>query len=208
MRGMYWWDMPQLAEHNALDARRPLPDFYWTGETGMRCRAESVGQTRREAYAHHIQRLMVLGNFALIAGIDPKAISDWFLVVYFDAYEWVEMPNVISMSQFADNGAIASKPYAAGGAYINCMSVYCKRCRYDVKQKVGPDACPFNALYWDLLARNGQRLKGYSRMRNTYLTWNRFSDETRAAYRASAAASLATLEPAAPGWAREGPPAP
>lgn len=202
MRGMYWWDMPELAGRNALEATRPLPDFYWTGETDMRCLAESVGQTKREAYAHHIQRLMLLGNFALLAGIDPKAVSDWFLVVYFDAYEWVEMPNVIGMSQFADGGMIASKPYVGGGAYINRMSDYCGRCRYDVKRKTGPDACPFNALYWDFLARHEARLRGNSRMRNSYATWNRFSDEAKAAYRASADAFLATLEPAADGWAR------
>jgi deoxyribodipyrimidine photolyase-related protein len=202
MRGMYWWDMPQFAARNALEAHRPLPDFYWTGDTEMRCLKESVGQTSREAYAHHIQRLMVLGNFALIAGIDPKAISDWFLVVYFDAYEWVELPNVIGMSQFADGGVIASKPYASGGAYIDRMSDYCKRCRYDVKQKVGPDACPFNALYWDFLARHEARLRRNGRMRNMYVTWDRFTDETRAAYRASAEEFLATLEPAGDGWAK------
>jgi deoxyribodipyrimidine photolyase-related protein len=201
MRGMYWWDMPKFATRNALDATRPLPDFYWTGDTEMRCLRESVGQTRREAYAHHIQRLMVLGNFALLAGIDPNAISDWFLVVYFDAYEWVELPNVVGMSQFADGGVIASKPYASGGAYINRMSDYCKRCRYDVKQKTGPDACPFNALYWNFLDRHQARFRSNSRMRNTYVTWDRFSDQTRADYRASAAAFLDTLEPAGDGWA-------
>lgn len=202
IRGMYWWDMPKFAERNALGADRPLPEFYWTGETEMRCLSESVGQTKREAYAHHIQRLMVLGNFALLAGVSPQAISDWFLVVYFDAYEWVELPNVIGMSQFADDGMIASKPYAAGGAYINRMSDYCGRCRYDVKQKTGPDACPFNALYWDFLARHEKRLAGNMRMGNMYATWRRMSDGQRADYRASAAAFLDTLEPAAAGWAR------
>lgn len=202
IRGMYWWDMPTFAGRNALAADRPLPEFYWTGETEMRCLSESVGQTKREAYAHHIQRLMVLGNFALLAGVSPQAISDWFLVVYFDAYEWVELPNVIGMSQFADDGMIASKPYAAGGAYINRMSDYCKRCRYDVKQKTGPDACPFNALYWDFLARHEKRLAGNMRMGNMYATWRRMSDGQRADYRASAAAFLETLEPAAKGWAR------
>ncbi|QNE32124.1 cryptochrome/photolyase family protein [Sphingomonas sp. NBWT7] len=203
MRGMYWWDMPKFAGRNALKAKRPLPDFYWTGETEMRCLAQSVDQTRREAYAHHIQRLMVLGNFAMLAGVDPQAISDWFLVVYFDAYEWVEMPNVIGMSQFADGGMIASKPYAGSGAYIDRMSDYCGRCRYDVKQKTGPDACPFNALYWDFLARHEKRFAGNARMRNMYATWRRFSPERQAEYRASAAAFLDTLEPAGKGWARE-----
>jgi deoxyribodipyrimidine photolyase-related protein len=202
MRGMYWRDMPAFANRNALQATRPLPDFYWTGETDMRCLRESVRQTRREAYAHHIQRLMVLGNFALIAGVDPKAISDWFLVVYFDAYEWVELPNVIGMSQFADGGVIASKPYASAGAYIDRMSDYCKRCRYDVKQKTGPDACPFNALYWDFLDRHENRLGDNPRMKNMYATWHRFDDERRAEYRASAAAFLDELEPADSGWSR------
>ncbi|MBB6505327.1 deoxyribodipyrimidine photolyase-related protein [Sphingomonas endophytica] len=203
MRGMYWWDMPRLATRNALDAHRPLPDFYWTGDTGMRCLAESVGQTKREAYAHHIQRLMVLGNFALLAGIDPQAVSDWYLVVYFDAYEWVEMPNVIGMSQFADGGAIASKPYVSSGAYIDRMSDYCGRCRYDVKKKTGEGACPFNALYWDFLARHEKRFAGNARMRNMYGTWGRFSPEKQAEYRESAAAFLDTLTPAAEGWARQ-----
>ena len=202
IRGMYWWDMPKFAGRNALRATRALPEFYWTGKTEMRCLSESVGQTKREAYAHHIQRLMVLGNFALLAGVTPQAISDWFLVVYFDAYEWVELPNVIGMSQFADDGMIASKPYASGGAYINRMSDYCKRCRYDVKQKTGPDACPFNALYWDFLARHEKRLAGNMRMTNMYATWRRMSDAQRGEYRASAAAFLETLEPAAAGWAR------
>ncbi|UVO49498.1 cryptochrome/photolyase family protein [Sphingomonas sp. SUN019] len=204
IRGMYWWDMPEFAGRNALAADRPLPEFYWTGKTDMRCLAESIGQTKREAYAHHIQRLMVLGNFALIAGVSPQAISDWFLVVYFDAYEWVELPNVIGMSQFADGGMIASKPYASGGAYINRMSDYCGRCRYDVKQKTGPDACPFNALYWDFLARHETRLRGNMRMGNMYATWRRMPESVRAEYRSSAAAFLETLEPAAPGWARAG----
>lgn len=203
MRGMYWWDMPSLAGRNALGHHRPLPEFYWTGETDMRCLAEAVGQTKREAYSHHIQRLMVLGNFALLAGIDPAAVSDWFLVVYFDAFEWVELPNVVGMSQFADAGRIASKPYVSGGAYIDRMSDYCRGCRYDVKAKTGPDACPFNALYWDFLARHERRLRGNMRLRNMYANWDRFAPEVQAAYRASAAAFLDTLESAAKGWARD-----
>jgi deoxyribodipyrimidine photolyase-related protein len=202
MRGMYWRDMPALAQRNALDATRPLPDFYWTGDTEMRCLSESIGQTRREAYAHHIQRLMVLGNFAAIAGVSPQALSNWFLVVYFDAYEWVEMPNVIGMSQSADGGAIASKPYVSTGAYINRMSDYCGRCRYDVKQRTGPDACPFNALYWDFLARHETRFRGNARMRNMYTGWDRMAEDDQKALRAHAADVLDALEPEAPGWAR------
>ncbi|WP_076068611.1 cryptochrome/photolyase family protein [Sphingomonas montana] len=203
MRGMYWWDMPEFATRNALNAHRPLPDFYWTGDTDMRCLAQSVDQTKREAYAHHIQRLMVLGNFAMLAGVEPGEISDWFLVVYFDAYEWVEMPNVIGMSQFADGGMIASKPYAGGGAYIDRMSDYCGRCRYDVKQKTGPDACPFNALYWDFLARHEDTLKTNMRLRTVYASWNRMTDDRRAEYRTSAATFLETLIPAKPGYAKD-----
>jgi deoxyribodipyrimidine photolyase-related protein len=202
IRGMYWWDMPKFAERNALRASRPLPDFYWTGDTDMRCLSESIGQTKREAYAHHIQRLMVLGNFALVAGIDPAEVSDWFLVVYFDAYEWVELPNVVGMSQFADGGMIASKPYASSGAYIDRMSDYCGRCRYDVKVKTGPDACPFNALYWHFLARHEKRFAGNPRMETMYATWRRMSAEKRADYLASADAFLDTLVPAEPGWAK------
>ncbi len=145
---------------------------------------------------------MVLGNFAMLAGVRPQDISDWFLVVYADAYEWVELPNVVAMSQHADGGRLATKPYAAGGAYIDRMSDYCGRCRYDVKQKIGPDACPFNALYWDFLARHERRFRRNRRMTNMYANWDRMMPEGRDAYRASAAAFLAALEPAAPGWAR------
>lgn len=202
VRGMYWLDMPGMAETNFLDARRPLPHFYWTGETDMACIADCVRTTRDNAYAHHIQRLMVLGNFALLAGIEPGQVADWFLVVYADAYEWVELPNVAGMALHADGGRLASKPYAASGAYINRMSNYCRGCRYDVKQKVGADACPFNALYWDFLARNEAKLGRNMRLANPYATWRRMSDEQRAGYRESAAQFLMELEPAEPGWAR------
>jgi deoxyribodipyrimidine photolyase-related protein len=201
IRGMYWLDMPGYAHANALEAHRPLPDFYWTGETDMRCLNIAVRDTRDHAYAHHIQRLMVLGNFALIAGVDPALVEQWYLVVYADAYQWVELPNVIGMSQHADGGRLGSKPYASSGAYINRMSDYCGRCRYDVKQRTGPDACPFNALYWDFLARHEARFRDNLRMRNMYRTWDRFSPEHRAEIRKSAAAFLDTLEPARPGWA-------
>ena len=203
MRGMYWLEMPGLAAANALAADRPLPEFYWTGETDMLCLAQAVASTRDEAYAHHIERLMVLGNFAMLAGVDPRAISDWFLVVYADAWEWVEMPNVVAMSQFADGGRLGSKPYAAGGAYINRMSDYCRPCRYDVRQKTGEEACPFNALYWDFLARHETRLRANHRLAPVYRNWERMSDAQRQAYRSSARAFLGTLVPAAAGWARD-----
>lgn len=202
IRGMYWLEMPVLSEANFFENERPLPDFYWTGDTAMACCADSVRNTRDNAYAHHIQRLMVLGNFAMLAGIDPTEVADWYLVVYADAYEWVEHPNVLGMSQYADGGRLATKPYAGSGAYINKMSNYCKGCRYDVKKRVGHDACPFNALYWDFLARNEGKLRGNRRMWQMYATWNRFSDEAKAEIRLQAQRFLTSLEPAAPGWAR------
>ena len=202
VRGMYWLEMPGLAEANHLGADRPLPEFWWTGDTPMRCLAECVRTTRDNAYAHHIQRLMVLGNFALLAGIRPQEVSDWFLAVYADAYEWVELPNVAGMALHADGGRLASKPYAASGAYIDRMSDYCGSCRFHVKQKTGPDACPFNALYWHFLARNAGRLERNPRLAQPYATWRRMAPDRQQAYLESAEAFLATLEPAEPGWAR------
>ncbi|KQT34710.1 deoxyribodipyrimidine photolyase [Sphingomonas sp. Leaf412] len=202
VRGYYWLEMPEVAEANALKATRALPELYWTGDTDMLCLSEAVRNTRDHGYAHHIQRLMVLGNFAMLAGVDPRHVSDWFLVVYVDAYEWVELPNVIGMSQHADAGRLATKPYAGGGAYINRMSDHCGTCRYDVKKKVGPDACPFNALYWHFLSRHERRFRRNRRMVQMYANWDRMKPDVRDAYLASADAFLATLEDAAPGWAR------
>lgn len=194
VRGIYWLKMPDYATGNALGATRPLPWFYWSGETDMACLSEVVTQTRREAYAHHIQRLMVTGTFALLAGIDPAKVHDWYLSVYIDAFEWVELPNTLGMSQYADGGLLGSKPYAASGAYINRMSDYCARCRYDVKQRTGPDACPFNALYWDFMARNEKALRGNARLRQVYATWDRMKPDDQEALRRSAATFLKTLD--------------
>ena len=144
----------------------------------MRCVERTVAQTRAEAYAHHIQRLMVTGNFALLAGIDPQAVSEWYLAVYADAYEWVESPNVIGMSQFADGGVVASKPYVSSGTYLDRMSDYCKDCHYKVRDKTGEAACPFNLLYWHFLIRHRDRFAGNPRMGQMYRTWDRM-DETR-----------------------------
>jgi deoxyribodipyrimidine photolyase-related protein len=166
VRGIYWFKMPGYAQTNTLKANRPLPDFYWTGETDMRCMAEAIGQTKRHAYAH--QRLMVTGNFALIAGLDPEEVNNWYLLVYADAYEWVELPNTHGMALHADGGLMASKPYAASGNYINKMSDYCSGCAYDVAAKTGPKACPFNYLYWDFIARNRELLAGNPRMALIY----------------------------------------
>ena len=195
VRGIYWLRMPGYAASNALGHSRPLPDFYWTGETQMACVAAAVTQTKEEAYAHHIQRLMVTGNFALIAGISPQALHEWYLAVYADAYEWVEHPNTIGMSQFADGGLLASKPYAASGAYINRMSDYCRGCAYDVKARTGPKACPFNALYWDFIARHAAVIASNPRMAQMVRTYDKFADDEKDRIRDSAAAFLATLKP-------------
>jgi deoxyribodipyrimidine photolyase-related protein len=160
----------------------------------MRCVAKAVEQTRSEAYAHHIQRLMVTGNFALLAGIDPKEVHEWYLSVYMDAFEWVEAPNTIGMSLFADGGVIASKPYVSSGAYINRMSNHCKSCDYKVTDKTGPRACPFNLLYWDFLNRHRDRFSNNPRMGNMYRTWDRMADERKQTVLAEAHALLARLD--------------
>ncbi|MEM9358046.1 MAG: cryptochrome/photolyase family protein [Pseudomonadota bacterium] len=193
VRGIYWLKMPDYANANFFQSDRRLPDFYWTGDTGMHCLAEAIMQTKEEAYAHHIQRLMITGNFALLAGVSPAEIHEWYLAVYADAYEWVELPNVIGMSQFADGGLLGSKPYVSSGSYINKMSNYCGQCSYDVKKKTGEDACPFNALYWDFLIRNEDKLGRNARLRNPYATWRRMSAEKQQAYRDSAAQFLDQL---------------
>ncbi len=180
VRGIYWRHMPDYADTNALDAQRPLPEFFWSGDTRMNCVAQVVGETRRNAYAHHIQRLMITGNFALLAGIEPRAVEEWYLAVYIDAYDWVELPNTHGMALFADGGILASKPYAASGAYINRMSDYCGSCAYDVKEKSGEKACPFNILYWHFLIENHARLAGNPRMAIPYHTLEKMSAERRA----------------------------
>lgn len=164
VRGIYWIYMPGYLEMNALEARQPLPGFYWTAETEMVCLREAIGQTLEYGYAHHIQRLMVTGLFALLLGVEPKRVHEWYLAVYVDAVEWVELPNTLGMSQFADGGIMASKPYAATGKYIERMSNYCESCCYEAAESVGERACPFTTLYWDFLMRHDQRLKKVGRM--------------------------------------------
>lgn len=194
VRGIYWLKMPDYAQMNFLKADRSLPDFYWTGQTRMNCLRQCVLETRQNAYAHHIQRLMVLGNFALLAGIDPTYVNEWFLIVYADAYEWVELPNVSGMILFADAGYLGSKPYAAGGSYINKMSTYCKRCHYKVSKKNGPDACPFNYLYWDFLARNRDRLQNNHRLGMIYRNYDRLAEDKKAAIGEDSARFLKALK--------------
>ena len=180
VRGLYWHHMPAYEATNALEAHRPLPDFFWTGDTQMNCMAQVISETRQHAYAHHIQRLMVTGNFALLAGLEPRAVEEWYLAVYIDAFEWVELPNTHGMVLFADGGMLASKPYAASGAYINRMSDYCSDCAYDVKEKSGPSACPFNLLYWHFLIENQPMLSTNPRMAMPYRTLAKMSDDRRA----------------------------
>ncbi|GIS84366.1 MAG: cryptochrome/photolyase family protein [Nitrospina sp.] len=181
VRGIYWLEMPEYAQKNFFDAKHNLPDFYWTADTKMNCLHQCVLETQKNAYAHHIQRLMVLGNFSLIAGIDPVQVNEWFLSVYADAYEWVELPNVSGMTLFADGGYLASKPYAAGGSYINKMSDYCKNCNYKVTKKNGEDACPFNYLYWDFLIRNRDKLESNHRIGMMYKMYDRMGDDKKQA---------------------------
>ena len=194
VRGVYWTFMPDFAATNALDAHRDLPWFYWSGETAMNCLAHCVADTRRHAYAHHIQRLMVLGNFALIAGVEPTQLQEWFLAVYADAFEWVELPNVQGMALFADGGLMGSKPYAASGAYIDRMSDYCRGCAYDPRIVEGDRACPFTLLYWDFLARNGPRLRREPRLAMPYRALDEMAPDRRRALERGAARVLAELD--------------
>ncbi len=179
MRGIYLLQGPEYLTRNALDAKGNLPAAYWGGPTKMACIKAAVGQTQTHAYAHHIQRLMVTGNFALLAGVAPALVHDWYLSVYIDAVEWVCAPNTLGMSQFADGGVIASKPYISSGAYIHRMSDYCKGCAYDVAAKTGPNACPFNSLYWHFLHRHRTRFASNPRMGQMYRLWDNMAEAHR-----------------------------
>ncbi len=186
VRGIYWRSMPGYLEKNALGAHRPLPKFYWTGVTDFRCLQDALGQTLELGYAHHIQRLMVTGLFALLLGVEPKAVHEWYLAVYVDAVEWVEAPNVLGMSQYADGGVMASKPYAASGKYIQRMSNACKGCRYDPAKSTGDTACPFTTLYWDFLMRHETLLAKNPRMTMQVKNLKRLDDDTKQSIRAQA----------------------
>jgi len=181
VRGLYWHKMPSYKQANYLEAKRALPQFYWDAKTDMRCINRSVEATISHAYAHHIQRLMVLGNFALLIGVHPQALNHWFWVVYADAYEWVELPNVSGMILYADGGYLASKPYAAGGSYINKMSNYCQHCVYNVREKTGPTACPFNYLYWDFMSRNRDKIGKNPRIAMMLKTYDKMTEEKKQA---------------------------
>jgi deoxyribodipyrimidine photolyase-related protein len=194
VRGIWALKGPEYLEGNALGHSRALPGVYWGAETGMACMKAAVGQTRDLGYAHHIQRLMVTGNFALLAGVDPAEVHEWYLSVYVDAFEWVEAPNTIGMSQYADGGLLGSKPYVSSGAYIDRMSDYCAGCRYRVKEKAGERACPFNLLYWHFLDRHRERFRANPRMGQMYRVWDGMDQGHREAVLAGAEGVLARLD--------------
>jgi deoxyribodipyrimidine photolyase-related protein len=193
MRGIYWTHMPDYASLNTLGHQAALPDYYWTAETGMKCMQAAIDQSLKHAYAHHIQRLMVTGNFALLAGVHPDQVDAWYLGIYIDAIQWVEIVNTRGMSQFADGGIVATKPYIASANYIHKMSDYCSACRYRPTVRTGERACPFNSLYWDFLHRHRSRLKKNPRVGMMYRTWDRMADASRRDLLAQAAAYRADL---------------
>lgn len=181
VRGIYWMNMPAYAEQNSLNNTRNLPEYYWTGETRMACMKACFKNTFDHAYAHHIQRLMVTGNFALLAGVIPTQICDWYLAVYADAYDWVELPNTLGMVMHADGGLLASKPYAASGSYIHKMSDYCRHCEYQVKTSTEHNSCPFNSLYWHFVSRHADQFARNPRMSMIYRSYERMSDDKKQA---------------------------
>ena len=193
VRGIYWLLMPEYATRNTFDARRPLPDFFWTGHTDLRCLEQAIKQSLDLGYAHHIQRLMVIGNFALLAGLDVEAVCAWYLAVYVDAYEWVELPNTAGMALHADNGAMASKPYAASGKYIQKQGNHCKSCRFNPAKTTGEGACPFNSLYWHFIDRHADYLGGNARMGLILANWRKRDAADKASIRDWADAFLAAL---------------
>ncbi|RUO29006.1 cryptochrome/photolyase family protein [Aliidiomarina sedimenti] len=194
VRAIYWAKMPDYAAHNKLQHQRKLPDFYWHGRTKMACMQHAVEQSLEYAYAHHIQRLMVTGNFALLAGVHPDQVDAWYLGIYIDAIEWVELPNTRGMSQFADGGLLATKPYVSSGNYLNKMGHYCKSCHYNVNQRSGEDACPFNLLYWHFIERHKDRLRHNHRMRMIYRQWEQRDASEREVILKQAERYLADLD--------------
>lgn len=198
VRGIYWHFMPSYLELNALGATAPLPAFYWTGKTEMNCLRVVVGQTLEFGYAHHIQRLMVTGLFALLLGVRPQEVHAWYLAVYVDAVEWVELPNTLGMSQFGDGGIMASKPYVATGKYIQRMSNYCDGCRFDPAQRTGKNACPFTTLYWSFLMRHEALLQKNQRMAMQLKNLARLSGSERNEISEQAARIRAACQPDRP----------
>jgi deoxyribodipyrimidine photolyase-related protein len=181
VRGIYWHAMPDYRERNTLNARRPLPAWFWDGDTDLRCMEVALRQTLELGYAHHIQRLMVIGNFALLSGLDVKQVCEWYLAVYVDAFEWVELPNTLGMALYGDDGLMASKPYAASGKYIQRQGNHCAQCRYSPGKVTGDGACPFNALYWHFLARHEEEVSVNPRMKMVLGNWQRKTSTEKSA---------------------------
>ncbi len=181
MRGIYWAKMPDYASLNFFNNQGKLPAFFWTGNTKMACMRKAIGQSLKYAYAHHIQRLMVTGNFCSIAGIHPDEVDAWYLGIYIDAFDWVELTNTRGMSQYADGGVVATKPYVSSGAYINKMSDHCANCHYNYKLKTGEKACPFNSLYWHFIQRNEAKLSSNRRMSMMYALWRKMNEDDKIA---------------------------
>ncbi len=194
VRGIYWANMPQYASINALEVTRKLPDYFWSGKTRMNCLRHALSQSLDYAYAHHIQRLMVIGNFCLLTEIAPDEVDKWYLGVYVDAIEWVEMPNTRGMALFADGGIVGTKPYAASGSYINKMSDYCGSCHYKIKERSGALACPLNSLYWRFMDKHRAQLSHNPRIAMLYRTWDKTDEAARQAILATAEQHLAQLE--------------
>lgn len=194
MRGIYWLKMPDYEKLNYFDHQRKLPDWYWTGKTKMNCLKHSIGQSLNHAYAHHIQRLMITGNFALLAGINPDEVDFWYLGIYIDAIQWVEITNTRGMSQYADGGITGSKPYTASANYIHKQSNYCDNCHYDRTKRTGEDACPFNSLYWDFHDRHRAKLGNNIRLSMVYRLWDKMAPDDREATLLRANFCLENLE--------------
>ena len=193
MRGVYWLDMPAMKQANHFGFARPLPDWYWSAATHMQCMKQAISQTLSQGYAHHIQRLMITGNFALLAGILPQEVCDWYLAVYVDAVEWVELPNTAGMALFANGGRFTSKPYIASGAYIKRMSNYCDGCRYDPQKRTGQSACPMTTLYWAFLDRHQEEMGKNPRAALMMKNLQRLDPSEREAVRAEAEEMLSDL---------------
>ena len=194
VRGVYWMHMPGYVEKNYFGHTRPLPRWFWDGKTRMNCVSQAITQSLDQAHAHHIQRLMVIGNFALLAGLDPVEVHHWYLGIYIDAFEWVELPNTLGMSQFADGGLLATKPYVSSAAYIDRMSDYCKGCHYDKKARIGERACPFNALYWDFFHRNTSTLARNPRIGMAYQQLTKMDAAAIAEFQVQAQRMLENLD--------------
>ena len=194
VRGVYWINMPDYKTYNTLGAKRDLPSYFWHGQTKMNCLKHAIKQSLETAYAHHIQRLMVTGNFCLLTAIDPDQVDDWYLGIYIDAIEWVELPNTRGMTQFADHGIVATKPYSASGNYINKMSDYCSGCHYQVKEKTSENACPLNSLYWHFMVEHRERLAKNPRIGMVYRNWDKQASDLQQATLARAKWCLTHIE--------------